>query len=238
MECNANESIVSTYNTYGLTDQDISKRSWQIAVGDASIVASFGIIIDVTLSSNVGNVIEVTADLFGEITGNLTLNLGTGDLLPFGDWLIALTNIFDETNSTGGYVPGFFTADAVFEASFNATVEPSSPFNILGSAFAEGSFTNPFEIDFLSDETAYPNISLDVEIDGLGDVRKLTFRQVVEILGDALELLIGSNDADSENSVESCSGGLLGRKIGGVNVFTYQIPGELIISMSGKVACA
>lgn len=49
---------------------------------------------------------------------------------------------------------------------------------------------------------------------------------MVAILADALEWLVG--DPDDGHSVESCSGGLLGKEIGGVNVFTYQVPGMLL----------
>ena len=233
LDCDEGLSNVNIKNDYGLTDQAISKKSYQIAIGDAKIEASFTVTLDVTISTNLGDVIEVTADLFGEISGVLTLSLGTGELLPYTDWLIGLVSIFN-ANSTG-YIADFFKAGAVFNASFNALVEPSFPFNLLGSADATGGFKTPFEINFLQpDETGYPDIDFEVEIDGIGDVRNLTFKQVIAILGEALEWLIGSSEDDS---IESCSGGLLGKEIDGVNVFTYQLPGTSALGYRQACCC-
>ena len=67
MECNDDQAIINIENDYGLTDQTVSKRSWQIAVGETSIKANFTVTLDVRITSNVGNVIEITADLFGEM---------------------------------------------------------------------------------------------------------------------------------------------------------------------------
>jgi hypothetical protein len=66
-------------------------------------------------------------------------------------------------------------------------------------------------------------ISLSVDMGNFGDAKHLSFRDIVNILVQSMELLVGGGPDDA---VDSCSGGLLGRKIFGVNVFTYQIPGE------------
>jgi len=219
LECDEDQTVKNRYNDYGLTDQDISKRKWQIVVGDTSIEASFTVTINATLSSNVGGVIEVTATLYGVLSGNLTLSLGTEEMLSFSTWLIALTNVFN-TNSSG-HINGFFEASATFDGSFNAVVAPKAPFDFLGIASASGGFAEPYVIDFLGN-TSYPNITFDVVIDGIGDVRKLSFAQVVAILSDALEFLVGDADDDS---VDSCSGGFLGKE-----EFTYQLPGTLFLN--------
>lgn len=214
--CAEDELVDPIPNDYGLEDFSLSKRKWQIAIGDSSITANITVALDVTLSTNVGGVIEVTAALDGTIAGSLVLSIGTGELLPFSDWLVGLINIFGNS-STPGFIADFFEASATFEANFDASVEPSSPFNLLATASATGSFAEPFVIDFLSKDFSYPDIDFEVNIDGIGDVRKLTFKQVVAILADVLEFLIGSNEDDA---VDSCSGGLLGQ-----DAFTYQLPG-------------
>lgn len=162
LECADSQTVVNIDNDYGFTDQALSKRSWQIAVGDTKIEASFSVTLAVFISSNVGDVIEVTTTLLGTISGDLTLSLGTSELLAFTTWLAGLTSIFD--SSSEGFIEDFFIAEASFDAEFSASVEPSSPFNLLGSASAEGGFAEPFVIDFLSNETGYPNITFDVEI--------------------------------------------------------------------------
>ena len=81
--------------------------------------------------------------------------------MPFSDWLAGLTSIFDSTSE--GYIENFFVATSYWDAYFNATVEPSSPFNLLGTATATGGFSDTFELDFLSN-FSYPNITFDVEI--------------------------------------------------------------------------
>ncbi|GAX18396.1 hypothetical protein FisN_2Lh003 [Fistulifera solaris] len=214
LECQEDELVSPIANDYGLEDFSLSKRKWQIAIGDASISANVTVSLNVQLSTNVGGVIEVTAELEGDITGYLELSLGTGELLPFSDWLVALINIFDSESE--GYIADFFEASATFDATFEASVEPSSPFNLLATASASGGFAEPFVIDFLAKNFSYPEIEFDVNIEGIGDVRKLTFRQVVAILADVLEFLVGSNEDDG---VDSCSGGLLGQ-----DAFTYQLP--------------
>ncbi len=217
LECRNNETVSPIANNYGLEEFSLSKRPWQIGIGESSISANIRVDLDVTLSTNVGGVIEVTASLSGNITGSLSLSLGTSDLLPFTDWLVGLINIFDTDNTSGGFIAGFFDATATFNARFDGLVEPSSPFDWLATANATGGFAQPFEIDFLSKSFSYPDIDFEVNIERIGDVRKLTFRQVVDILGDVLEFLVGSNDDDQ---VDSCSGGLLGQ-----DAFTFELPG-------------
>jgi hypothetical protein len=58
---------------------------------------------------------------------------------------------------------------------------------------------------------------------GFGAAKNLSFRDIVDLLVQSMEFLVGGG---SDDAVDSCSGGLLGRQILGVNVFTYQIPGE------------
>ena len=58
-------------------------------------------------------------------------------------------------------------------------------------------------------------------IKSFGDLRNLSLNDVIRLLQQALGLLVGEDENDT---VESCSGGLLGKEIGGTNVFTKKIP--------------
>jgi hypothetical protein len=157
-------------------------------------------------------------ELQAAFTGDLLLSLGTDDgkLLPFTVWLSATISVLSP-NSTG-HRPDFMTAGATFNGSFAAEVTPGAPFaDLITTPFpVNGFFVTPYVLNFFNiSASGKPNVTLDVNLPNFGDVRNLSFRDVVRILGDALEFLIGDED------VESCKAGLLG-----LDVFTYQIPGE------------
>ena len=62
--------------------------------------------------------------------------------------------------------------------------------------------------------------SFEFDFPNFGDLRNLSLKDVIRLLQQALGLLVGEGDDDT---VESCSGGLLGKKIGGNNVFTEKV---------------
>ena len=63
---------------------------------------------------------------------------------------------------------------------------------------------------------------MDIDFPNFGDIKNLSFGDIIKFMNLVLEFLIG--DRDAGDSVETCSGGLLGKSIFGVNVFTYKIP--------------
>lgn len=83
--------------------------------------------------------------------------------------------------------------------------------------------------------TLVHNASFDTEIDlpAIGDIRNLSFGDVVRLLKQALDFLVGTGENDS---VESCSGGLLGKELFGENVFTYKIRKYFLASF--PLSCA
>ena len=173
-----------------------------------------------------GGVIEVQSTLNALLQGSLTLTVGspTESILPFSDWIVALTKI-NATATDEGYIDQFFSASANFEGDVSATVSLLEPFSFDG--MPTPSFTgtlDTFAIDFFAYEKPKP--TFDLTIDGLpniGNVKDLSFSDVIDILGSALEFLVGDPDVDD---VTTCSGGLLGTEISGQNVFTYQLPGK------------
>lgn len=70
--------------------------------------------------------------------------------------------------------------------------------------------------------TKKPEIVLDLDLPNFGDLRNLRFKDVVKLLLQAMEFLVGP-DVNGE-SVERCDGGLLGKQFFGANVFTTKLP--------------
>ena len=232
LTCPDGESTYNVSNSYGLTDDTISKRPFQIAVGKTSIAASFEITGETTLVANVGGVIEVKAVLQAAFSGWLTLNLGMGGFLRFSEWLAALISIFN--TDSDGYIAEFFTSTASFEGDLSAYISALAPFDFIPPIDANGAFAEPFEIDFLfikneslpEDEQvqrASPNITFEVDLPRIGGLRNLEFRDIIELLGQVLEFLVG---AEVDQTPQSCSGGLLGMEIAGQAVFSYQVPSK------------
>jgi hypothetical protein len=216
-------SSVTIPNAYSVqTDQELSKTPFQIAVGDIVLAASFSFSGTVKLYCTLLGVIEVEATMGASFGAALEVSLGVGDLLRFQDWLVALTSV--TAPETEGYIDGFVTALAAIDGNFSVTVVAGPPFDFLDPISVEGEFATPYVLDFLNiSGSGKPNITLDIDMPNLGDIKHLSFHDVVNILVQSTEFLVGGGPDDA---VDSCSGGLLGRNIFGVNVFTYQIPGE------------
>lgn len=79
-------------------------------------------------------------------------------------------------------------------------------------------FLSTYCSSFVSD------IEFVVDLPSVGNIRNLSFTDVVELLQLALEFLVGDTEVDS---VESCSGGLLGLEVDNEPIFTYKLPGKL-----------
>jgi hypothetical protein len=228
--CNDGKRTYKVFNSYGLTDDTLSKRGFQIAVGDTSISAGFEIAGDVIMAANVGGVIEVEADLTSSLSGKLELTLGTpGAFLRFSKWLAALISIFNTASE--GHRVDFFKPTASFEANFSASVQALAPFDIIPEIEVSGAFADTFDIDFFFVKNAslpsvsrkLPNVTFEVDLPDIGGLRNLSLQDVVELLGQVLEFLIG---AEADQTPTSCSGGLLGMKIADQAVFSYQVPGK------------
>ena len=89
----------------------------------------------------------------------------------------------------------------------------------LQHSFA-GSFKTPFQLDLLdisAVKTRRPDIRFDINLPNIGDIRNLSFGDVVKLLQLALGFLVGNTD--NGDTVETCSGGLLANP-----TFLYKIP--------------
>lgn len=215
-----NTTAIAT--VYGFTDSVLSKKKFQMAIGTVSAEGRINVTGGADIAANVGGVIAVNSSLGAALSGSVNVSVGD-DFIPAGDWIVALTKIFGDA-STEGYRAGFLTANASFDGNFSASVQALKPFD-FARVNATGQFLEPFAIDFLNVNASKlrPNVTFVVDLPKIGNLRDMTFKDVIEPLQLALEFLVGADDGDS---VETCSGGLLGLEIGGSSVFTYQIPGK------------
>lgn len=211
MKCEEGQEVIYD-NELSLSDNVLKKRGFQFAVGQIKAAADFEMVGSAKATCSVLRAFEVVAelDVYLEISVDACLNDAPG-LLPFSDWLGALTAVFNK--EADAHREGFLTAGAVVNGGFNASVEASYPFEMV-SANALGHFNNPWEINFLEvSKAGKPNITLDVDLPKIGSLKNLSFRDMVELLKRSLYLLVGPDD------VKSCKGGLLGHK-----AFSFKIP--------------
>lgn len=164
LECPDVQKPIILYNTYGLKDTVLTKPQFEIAVGQMRIDATYHATGEAMLTSALNGILEVLVDLTGSINGTSTLDLGGESYLkPAGEWIIDAT-LLNET---------FFTSTTDFNGRFDSNVSALSPFEAKGQdEIGTGSFSN-FSIDFNASGVDYPDFPL--EIDVIGDVRKLTF---------------------------------------------------------------
>jgi len=219
-ECPKNTKVLVIPNIYRIGDVKSSKNGYRVAVGEIGVRANVTVIGDAQVSCTVLQVIDVAADIVADLRVTLTLTLGIGELIPFTDWLVALLAI---TSPKGeGHIPNFLKAEAVLVGTFGAVVRALPPFDVAGQVDASGTVTHT--LDFLDiGASGSPNVTMKVDLPNIGDISKLSFRDIVDILVIAMELLVGGS---SEDTVDSCTGGLLGITILEAPVFTYPIPGE------------
>ena len=204
-------------NIYGITNVTEKKTGFSFAIGKSTLEADLGVSGEATVSAVVLDTIEVAASIDASIEGSLQFDSGTaGKLVPFDTWLSNVRTILlrdDEFHD-----PDFATATISMDGSFGASIDVREPFALDLPLSVDGSFIEPFELDLLNDSAVQsPYVQFDIDLPNIGDIKKLSFGEIVKLLQQALEFLVG--DSESGDTVESCSGGLLGYP-----VFTYKIP--------------
>lgn len=139
----------------------------------------------------------------------------------FNDWISSLKNF--KTKNNTNFIRAGFTLDGSFEVEGEVT----EPFSVSLPS-TKGSLDEPFVLDLIemvhlreeNEDLPKPSISLDLDIPDIGDLRNLSFGDLVRILKTALEFLVGpTGDVDSQEAVESCSDGLLKD-----DIFNFRIP--------------
>jgi hypothetical protein len=199
---------------FGLVNGSFEKKApFQVAIGLIEITAETEVTGNADVTANVADVLEVTADVYAELFGQVQFSAGKrGQLIPFDDWLAALIAVKD--SSSEYYVIDFAVASLTLEGGIEGTVSVEA----LGLSTKAIGKLIPYKLDLLSlgGTIPKPQFVLDVNLPKFGDLRNLSFADVINLLNQALELLVGPEDADT---VESCSGGLLGHE-----VFTFKIP--------------
>ena len=207
------------HNIYGLTNDTQKKGQFYFANGATELEIGLGLSGGATVSATVLDTIEVAASIDASISGSLQFNSGTSRQLESLDtWF---SNVKAMLNASDPFhKPGFARAVISVDGNFGASVEVREPFSLEVPASFDGSFAAPFELNLLNISAVNltrPNITFKIDLPNIGDIKNLSFGQVVKLLSDALGFLIG--ESDSGDTVESCSGGLLGKEI-----FTYKIP--------------
>ena len=229
-ECPPNTEVIEypNYMYYFKTDQEMSKKPFQVGMGNTTIDAGFTIKADATITANVGEVIEVEAGLSANLTGDLSLNITvpkTDELLPFQDWIVAITKV-NHTDSVG-HISDFFRANATFTGGVNASISLKEPFSLSGDPFTVNGTLDEYTIKFRGDPFLNrPKFTLEPKFPNIGNVSKLSFDDVLDVLEIALEFLIGDPE---ESSVQSCDAGLLGLEVFGKNIFAERLPGKTSI---------
>jgi len=202
----------------GLSNGDFEKKAlFQFSVGHLEVLAEAEVKGSAEVTASVADVLEVEADLDANLFGNVQFSAGKmGQLVPFDDWLATLVAVKD--NSSEFYSENFTVAALTFDGAITGTVSANVGALKLPSASVTGKFREPYKLDLLrlNGNTTRPNFVMDVNVPNFGDIRNLSFSDVVNLLKQALVMLVGSEDGDT---VESCSGGLLGGE-----VFTMKIP--------------
>ena len=196
----------------------MKKKGFQFGIGLTKISADLDVSGSSVVVANVGGVIEVEGDVEASITGSLQLSAGSkGQLVPLNDWLSTMKNIKKRENV------GFGSAQVTVDGFFDASVKATAPFALDVGKF-EGSFKQPFILDLFNNTNgtgSRPDIVFDINLPNMGDLSNLTFEQVVGLLKQALDFLVGSKEGDT---VDSCTGGLMGKEVFGEPVFLYKIP--------------
>ncbi|CAB9505197.1 Kringle domain [Seminavis robusta] len=198
-------------NSYGLEDQVTSKVSFQLMVAQSKVEATVSLSGSADITANLNDVISVAATVaVSEVGGNVSLTCGLDQYTAYSDWVQDIVSLNN------------FDASATVDGSFTATVDALAPFSV--SASANGYFTTPFDVDFVN--PTKPDITFDVDLPNVGDVRFITYKDVVSCMSLTQTFLVG------DGSVESCSDGLLNFDLLGKNPFFEKIP------ILGKRPCA
>ena len=208
---------------FGLRNGDQDKKiGFQFATGIFDLRADVEVAGEASVVATVAEILEVRGDIDATIFGSIEFTAGSkGQLIPISVWSSKLMNIKNDQSEY--YDPNFAVAQLTFDGDFSASVSVDEPIQ-LELAGVEGYFREPFVLDLLNLtalNATRPDIVFEFDFPDFGDLRNLSLKDVIRLLKQALGLLVGEGENDT---VESCSGGLLGKEIGGTNVFTKKIP--------------
>jgi len=161
-------------NIFGLKNDTLTKQSFQFAVGLTEVNADFQVEGNVEIGAKVGPV-EIDASIETDLAGSLELSAGSkGVFLPLNDWLSKVKNItLPENSDFGG-------AKVTIDGSFAASTEA------LGfTVGATGGLIEPFVLNLTNQDDVdnkVPKISLDVNLPDIGDIKNLSFGDVIKLL--------------------------------------------------------
>ena len=197
-------------NIFGLNNETMKKSQFQFANGQAQFAVDVGVSGNAEVAANVGGVVEISADIEAELSGSLLLKAGNaGELIPMGDWVSKVINLTAPENAR------FAEASASFDGSFSITGSVNEPFEMTMPS-TRGEFREPYQLNLLalitSGSASIPEPDIRLDIPSIGDLGNLTFKDVINLLQQFLGFLIGEEEGDS---VDTCSGGLLGKEIDG-----------------------
>jgi len=199
-------------NPWGIRNDTMKKSGFKFATGLTTINSRLEVSGSALILAEVGFV-EVEADVEASIAGSLSLSAGKpGQLIPVNRWLSMMKNLMQSENA------GFATAQIFFDGSFDASVTITEPVDFDAGHF-NGWFETPFSLDLLGNtDGRAPEIAFDVS---LPDFSGLKFTDIIDLLQKVLDFVIGPEESDT---VESCSGGIFGKKFFGTKIFTKKIP--------------
>ena len=208
---------------FGLRNGDRDKKiGFQFATGIFDLRADVEVTGTASVVATVAEILEVRGEIDATIFGSIEFTAGSkGQLIPISEWSSKLMNVKNKESEY--YDPNFAVAQLTFDGDFSATVSVEEPIQ-LELAGVDGYFRDPFVLDLLNLtalNATRPDIVFGFDFPNFGDLRNLSLKDVIRLLKQALGLLVGEGENDT---VESCSGGLLGKEIGGTNVFTKKIP--------------
>lgn len=179
----------------GLSNGDFEqKASFQFSVGHLEVLAEAEVTGIAQVTAKVADVLEVEADLDANLFGNVQFSAGKmGQLVPFDDWLATLVAVKD--NSSEFYSKNFTVAALTFDGAITGTVLANVGALKLPSTSVTGTFREPYKLDLLrlNGNTPRPNFVLDVNLPNFGNIRNLSFSDVVNLLKQALVMLVGSD---------------------------------------------
>ena len=246
--------VVPETNIYGLKNDTIMKSGYHFEIGAGNLDLSLGVSGAATVSARVLDTIEAEATIIASMDGDLQFNSGTqGQFVPMDTWFSDVRAMFNESDEfhNSDFASCTITLNGDFEGSA-AAIEPfyleyPEPFT---GYFNEPFNLNVLNLSEV--KSSRPDITLDIDLPTIGemsfschvhtaiviivphpyyiiyhnmlagDIKKLSVGDVVKFMDIALGFLVGNREKG--DSVESCSGGLLGKEINGKKVFTYNIP--------------
>eukprot|EP00957_Ditylum_brightwellii_P177700 13535945-Ditylum_brightwellii.AAC.1 len=178
-DCQVPISAASAKSSFGFSDDEQKKSNFQILIGATALDASIGVSGSASVSANVGDVIEVEADLSASLGVDVALSINRNrPFISINEWLIQVKNITDPE------IEGFGEAKLACDGSFEAEVTAKAPFPEITGSFT-GKFTEPYVIDIIDvvrNRTLLPQLN-----------DKISFG-VVALLEDVVEFLVGSEE--------------------------------------------